>query len=183
MDLGHESGQHKEQWGLLSANLGLGSNLSPKPKTNIGKSKTYLHHKIGPNAPTQAQAQTSSSSQLAPPRAWLQYLRHLPTAAAATSPRRNNCQRMAADAHRLLGASTYSFPTASSASASVSTVTWPSSNGATRVEYDTSEIEGVSFTYCMPSRVHIKRLSALSQSDSGCLDRHGSGDFSDGAWG
>ena len=119
------------------------------------------------------------SSQLAPPRAWLQYLRHLPTAAAATSPRRNNCQRMAADAHCLLGASTYSFPTASS----VSTVTWPSGSGATWVGYDTSKIEGVSFTYCIPSRVHIERLFALSQSDSGCLDRHGSGGYGDGAWG
>ena len=28
----------------------------PNTNTNIGKPKTYLHHKIGPSAPTQAQA-------------------------------------------------------------------------------------------------------------------------------
>ena len=95
---------------------GLGSKPKPKsepwaspkqPKTNIGKPKIY--HKIGPSAPTQTQAQTSSSSQLAPapPRAW--HLRHPPSAAAAMPPCWNNCQRTAADAHPLPGVPMCSF--------------------------------------------------------------------------
>nr|CAN81699.1 hypothetical protein VITISV_012408 [Vitis vinifera] len=60
--------------------LGLGLQLKLKTKAFIGKPKTYLHHKIGPSASTQAQARASSSSQLVPPAPGFSVF--------ATSPRR-----------------------------------------------------------------------------------------------
>ena len=89
MDLGHESGQHKEQWGLLSANLGLGSNLSPKQS----------HHGQAQNQkPTYVSPKPISITKLGlmpqlKPKPKLHLLHSLPLPAPgfstfATSPRR-----------------------------------------------------------------------------------------------